>query len=46
MVVGYWKMRVTHVPITLAVSSRKTLNTDSFMWQVVLSATGQPRDMR
>ena len=42
MVVGYWKQRFTHVPIPLAVSKRKTVNPRSFLWQGVLTATGQP----
>jgi 6-phosphofructokinase 1 len=46
MVVGLWRRRFTHVPIPLAVSSRKRVNTGGRLWQSVLSATGQPRDMR
>jgi len=46
MVVGLWRRRFTHVPIPLAASSRKKVNTDGRLWQSVLSATGQPRDMR
>jgi 6-phosphofructokinase 1 len=45
MVVGLWRRRFTHVPIPLAVSSRKTVNTGGRLWQSVLSATGQPRDL-
>ena len=43
MVVGYWKNRFTHVPIPLAVSSRKKIDLKSFLWQSVLAATGQPK---
>jgi 6-phosphofructokinase 1 len=43
MVVGYWKNRFTHVPISLAVSSRKKIDLNSFLWQSVLAATGQPK---
>jgi 6-phosphofructokinase 1 len=43
MVVGYWKNRFTHVPIPLAVSSRKKIDLNSFLWQSLLAATGQPR---
>jgi len=43
MVVGYWKNRFTHVPISLAVSSRKKIDLKSFLWQSVLAATGQPK---
>ncbi len=46
MVVGFWKHRLTNVPIPLAVSARKRLDTNHFLWQGVLAATGQPRDMR
>lgn len=46
MVAGLWHRRFTHVPIPLAVSSRKRVNTGGRMWQGVLSATGQPRDLR
>ncbi len=42
MVVGYWKNRFTHVPISLAISSRKKIDLNSFLWQSVLAATGQP----
>ena len=43
MVVGFWKNRFTHVPIPLAVSSRKKIELNSFLWQSLLAATGQPR---
>jgi len=46
MVVGFWKNRFTHVPIPLAASSRKKVDTSGFLWQSVLAATGQPRQMR
>jgi len=46
MVVGLWHRRFTHVPIPLAVSSRKKVNTAGRLWQGILAATGQPRDMR
>jgi 6-phosphofructokinase 1 len=45
MVVGYWKNRFTHVPIPLAVSSRKKIDTNGFLWESILAATGQPRAM-
>jgi 6-phosphofructokinase 1 len=45
MVVGYWKNQFTHVPIQLAVSKRKKIDTESWLWSSVLTATGQPRDM-
>jgi 6-phosphofructokinase 1 len=43
MVVGYWRNAFTHVPLPLAVSSRKKVDTDGFLWNSVLAATGQPR---
>lgn len=45
MVVGTWMNRYTHVPISLAVSKRKKIDPDGWMWASVLSATGQPRNM-
>ncbi|MDH6246457.1 ATP-dependent 6-phosphofructokinase [Mycobacterium sp. OTB74] len=41
MVVGSWRRRLTHVPIPLAVSSRKKIDTNGYLWQTVLSVTGQ-----
>ena len=46
VVVGYWNQRFTHVPIPLAIASRKTLNPDGETWQCVLEATGQPAVFR
>jgi 6-phosphofructokinase 1 len=45
MVVGYWKNRFTHLPIPLAVSSRKKIDANGFLWESILAATGQPRAM-
>ena len=45
MVVGYWRNHFTHVPITLATSSRKKVDVNGFWWNSVLGATGQPRDL-
>jgi len=45
MLVGYWKGECTHVPIRLAVSSRKRIDPNGRLWSDVLSSTGQPRDM-
>ena len=41
MVTGYWRNNFTHVPISLAVSSRKTVDPNGFLWSSVLAATGQ-----
>jgi len=45
MVVGYWKNRFTHVPIPLAVSERKQIDPEAWLWGNVLSCTGQPKKM-
>jgi 6-phosphofructokinase 1 len=46
MVVGYWNGEFTHVPIALAASKRKQIDPQGSLWNSVLEATGQPRDMR
>lgn len=45
MVVGYWKGHFTHVPIPLAVSTRKRIDPRGHLWESVLAVTGQPRDL-
>ena len=45
MVVGFWNQHFTHVPIPLAVASRKRLDPCGEIWQSVLEATGQPTCM-
>jgi 6-phosphofructokinase 1 len=45
MVVGFWKGDFTHVPIRLAVSSRKRIDPNGRFWSTVLSSTGQPKEM-
>jgi 6-phosphofructokinase 1 len=45
MVVGYWKQEFTHLPIRLAVSKRKCVDPNGRLWNHVLAATGQPREM-
>ncbi|ABC76638.1 pyrophosphate--fructose 6-phosphate 1-phosphotransferase [Syntrophus aciditrophicus SB] len=42
MVVSFWNREFTHVPITLAVSQRKKIDTSSMLWNSVLAVTGQP----
>jgi 6-phosphofructokinase 1 len=44
-VIGTWRRRLTHVPIPLAVSSRKKVDTNGYLWQTVLSVTGQAHDL-
>jgi 6-phosphofructokinase 1 len=46
VVVGSWRRRLTHVPIPTAVSSRKKVDTDGYLWQTVLSVTGQAEDLQ
>lgn len=45
MLVGHWKGEFTHVPISLAVSSRKKIDPNGRFWSTVLSCIGQPREM-
>lgn len=44
-VIGSWRRRLTLVPIPTAVSSRKTVATDGYLWRTVTSVTGQPDDL-
>jgi 6-phosphofructokinase 1 len=46
MVVGIWSNEFTHVPISMAVSKRKKVDPEGWVWNSVLTATGQPREMR
>jgi 6-phosphofructokinase 1 len=45
VLIGSWRRRLTHVPIPSAVSSRKTVATNGYLWQTVLSVTGQSEDL-
>ena len=45
MLVGTWMNRYTHVPIAVAVSKRKKIDPDGWIWASVLTTTGQPRNM-
>ena len=45
MVVGNWGGAFTHVPIPMAVSRRKRIDLDGWIWSSVLASTGQPRTM-
>ena len=42
MVVGSWGGQLTHVPLALATSGRKTVDLEGSLWLSVLEATGQP----
>jgi 6-phosphofructokinase 1 len=46
MVVGFWGNEFTHVPILMATSKRKKVDPGEWVWNSVLTATGQPREMR
>ncbi|MDI6854532.1 MAG: ATP-dependent 6-phosphofructokinase [Deltaproteobacteria bacterium] len=45
MVVGLWNHQFTHLPIRMAVSERKRLDPNGWIWNSVLAATGQPADL-
>ncbi len=45
MVVGDWNGAVTHVPIPMAVSKRKRIDPNGWLWNTVLASTGQPLTM-
>jgi 6-phosphofructokinase 1 len=46
VVIGSWRRRLTHVPSPMAVSSRKKVDTNGYLWQTVLSVTGQADDLQ
>jgi len=46
IIIGFWNQRFTHVPISLAVSERKKIDPEGWVWSTVLSSTGQPRHMK
>ncbi len=46
MAVSFWRNDFTHVPIPMAVSQRKKIDPDGFLWSSVVASTGQPRDLR
>ncbi|MDY0042059.1 MAG: ATP-dependent 6-phosphofructokinase [Desulforhabdus sp.] len=46
MVVGFWKNEFTHVPIPMTVAQRKRIDPGGKLWNNVLAATGQPREMK
>lgn len=43
MVVGRWHGRFVHVPMSLAIRERYTVDPDGDLWMSVLESTGQPR---
>ena len=42
LLIGLWNDRFIHVPIPVAVASRKKIDPESDLWRAVISATGQP----
>lgn len=42
LIVGFWNGTFTHIPISLAVSEKKRVDPDGFLWLGVLATTGQP----
>lgn len=46
LVVGNWRDAFTHVPIARAVAQRKKIDLDGWLWNAVLSSTGQPASLR
>ncbi|MFN0167963.1 MAG: ATP-dependent 6-phosphofructokinase [Bryobacteraceae bacterium] len=42
ILIGLWYNMMTHVPISLASSTKKRVSERSDLWQAVLKATGQP----
>ena len=45
LVVGRWHGRFVHIPISVAISRRSTVDPDGDLWMSVLEATGQPARM-
>jgi 6-phosphofructokinase 1 len=46
MMVGFWNHQFTHVPIPVAVSQRKKIDPEGWVWSSVLASTGQPAVMK
>ena len=46
MAVSFWRNEFTHVPISMAVSQRKKIDPDGFLWSSVVASTGQPWNLR
>ena len=42
MIVSNWRGEMTHVPISLAVSRRKKIDSKAWLWRSVIATTGQP----
>jgi len=46
LVIGYWHGVYVHVPLPLAVRTRKRVRLDGSLWRQVLEVTGQPVSMK
>ncbi len=46
LVMGNWRDQFTHVPIAMAVSQRKKIDLNGWLWNAVLASTGQPALLR
>jgi 6-phosphofructokinase 1 len=42
LLIGYWHNHCIHVPIELAIASKRQLSQDSELWSAVIASTGQP----
>ena len=45
LIIGQWNNNYCHIPIELAISKRKMLNSRSRFWYGIIEATGQPISM-
>ncbi|NCC52163.1 MAG: ATP-dependent 6-phosphofructokinase [Spartobacteria bacterium] len=43
LIVGSWNGSFFHVPIPMAISSKRKVDTEGELWEAVISTTGQPR---
>jgi 6-phosphofructokinase 1 len=46
IVVGFWLNEFTHVPIPMATAKRKMIDPEGWVWNSVITSTGQPKEMR
>jgi 6-phosphofructokinase 1 len=46
LVVGFWVNEFTHVPIPMATSQRKKVDPEGWVWNSVITVTGQSKQMR
>jgi 6-phosphofructokinase 1 len=42
IIIGRWHRRFVHIPMTMAIERRNTVDPDGDLWMSVLEATGQP----